>query len=236
MAQVSKMRTDLNPVLTCSTFKPHDLFELLFNLFFHCHLSFNVSTAGFWVISLLWGIICSLPHTLGTTSSNPGSPITLTIGTAMYVLGLVTESLADYQKFQFKNQNPGKFCNVGLWSVSQHPNFFGNLLLWFGIFIMNADSLIVVAQSSSAGVEGSGGGGISGIFSTLWESRRVAIALLSPLFMWTLFNGQASGSIANSVELANAKYGKDPSYQSYVENVPLIVPNLLAWLKKLLPF
>ena len=82
---------------------------------------------GFWAISLLWAILCSLPHTLGTTSSIPGNKVTLSIGTCLYVLGIVTESLADYQKWTFKNNNPGQFCKDGLWGISQHPNFFGNL-------------------------------------------------------------------------------------------------------------
>jgi len=194
-------------------------------------LSTTSGTIVFWFISILWGIICGLPHTLGTTSSNPGSPIALTVGGAIYVLGLVTESLADYQKWQFKNANPGQFCNVGLWSVTQHPNFFGNLLLWFGIFIMNAGSLIVIPDSVA-----DGGGAISNILSTLWASRRAFIALLSPLFMWTLFSGQATGTMMNSLELANSKYGSDPSYQSYVKDVPLIIPNIFKWLRKLLPF
>lgn len=168
---------------------------------------------------------------MGTTSSNPGSPIALTVGGVIYVLGLVTESLADYQKWQFKNANPGQFCNAGLWSVTQHPNFFGNLVLWFGILIMNADSLIVIPDSVA-----DGGGVISNMLSTLWASRRACIALLSPLFMWTLFSGQATGTMMNSVKLANSKYGSDPSYQSYVKDVPLIFPNFFDWLRKLLPF
>ena len=59
------------------------------------------------------------------------------------------------------------------------------------------------------------------------------IALLSPAFMWNLFSGQANGSITTSVELANKKYGSDAAYVSYIKDVPLIVPRMLDWLKKL---
>lgn len=176
---------------------------------------------GFWFISFIWGVMSSLPHTLGTTSTNPGSPITLAIGGTVYLLGLATESLADYQKWSFKNSNPGRFCNAGLWSISQHPNLFGNLLLWSGIFIMNSDSLIEI-------------GGDGGILSTLWGARRLMLALLTPLFLWTLFSGQANGTITNAVEMANNKYGKDPGFQDYVKNVPKIVPNVISWIKQLL--
>ena len=90
---------------------------------------------------------------------------------------------------------------------------------------MNSDSLI---EPATVGDEG--------IVSLLWRSRRLFIALLSPLFMWTLFSGQANGSITNAVELANSRYGKDAAYQEYVSSVPLLVPNLFSWLRKLLPF
>mmetsp|Transcript_21975 Transcript_21975/g.32572 ORF Transcript_21975/g.32572 Transcript_21975/m.32572 type:complete len:350 (+) Transcript_21975:154-1203(+) len=176
---------------------------------------------GFWLLSFVWGIISSLPHTLGTTSTNPGSPITLVIGGTVYLLGLATESLADYQKWCFKNSNPGRFCNEGLWSISQHPNFFGNLLLWSGVFIMNSDSLIE-------------SGGDGGILSIVWGARRLMLALATPLFLWTLFSGQANGTITNAVEMANDKYGKIPGFQDYVKNVPKIIPNIISWMKQLL--
>ena len=174
------------------------------------------------MISLMWGILCSLPHTLGTANANPGSPITLTIGGTVYLLGLITESLADYQKWTFKSNNPGQFCNVGLWSISQHPNFFGNLLLWTGILIMNSDSLI-----QGVGEDGN-------ILTALWGSRRFALACLSPLFLFSLFSGQANGNITNAVELAAKRYGKDPNFNKYVETVPKFIPNAFSWLKQLL--
>ena len=39
---------------------------------------------------------------------------------------------------------------------------------------------------------------------------------------------QATGAMTNTVELANAKYGGDPSYRAYVEATPLIIPPL-SW-------
>jgi len=183
-------------------------------------LSTTSGTFGFWFISLVWGVICSLPHTIGTTSTSPGSPITLAIGGTVFVLGLATESLADYQKWCFKMTKPGQFCNEGLWSISQHPNHFGNLLLWSGILIMNSDSLI-------------GSGGDGNFLSTLWSARRLLVALLSPMFLWALFSGQANGTITNTVELANNKYGKDPAYQAYLKSVPKIIPNIRNWMKQL---
>ena len=170
-------------------------------------LSSGSGAAIFWIISALWGIICSLPFTLGATSSVPGNPTSIKVGTAMYVVGLITESVADYQKWAFKQSNPGQFCNVGLWSLSQHPNFFGNLLIWTGIFIMNANSLVDPEATS-----------IFGMY------KRVALALVSPLFMYAWFYGQASGAVSNTVQLFQERYSRQPGYQEYVDNVPLLFP------------
>jgi len=181
-------------------------------------------TASFWFVSALWGVLCSLPHLLGMTSSAPGNPLQIKIGIAIYSLGLITESLSDCQKWMFKQENPKAFCNVGLWSVSQHPNWFGNLLLWTGIFIINMSSLVEPRNRDEGGIP-----------AFMWRARRVFIALLSPLFMYTLFSSQATGSLTPAVELANKKYGGDVNYKHYTENVPLIIPGLVGWLRKLLP-
>ena len=121
----------------------------------------------------------------------------------MFIAGLIIETAADYQKWAFKSSNtPAQFCNVGLWSVSQHPNWFGNLVLWSGIVVMN--------------------------FPALGWARGCA-SLASPIFMWSLFYGQASGAITPAVELAKAKYGSDPTFLKYVKNIPLIFPRLFSW-------
>ena len=182
----------------------------------------------FWVISALWGIICALPHTLGTTSSysNPfpdPSPTTV-IGFAMFSIGFIIETLADYQKWIFKSKsNPGEFCNIGLWSISQHPNYFGNLMLWTGILILNSPALISTSAIHDVNLNP-----LQKILSVLWNSKRFIIALSSPLFMYALFYGQASGAMTNTTDLAMSKYGKNSAYLEYIEKVPLIVPNLLS--------
>ena len=142
----------------------------------------------------------------------------------MFVVGLLTETTADLQKLFFKRLNPGQFCNVGLWSVSQHPNFFGNLLLWAGIYVLNAPALLQNPPASSSDAK-------MNLWTRIWGARRAILALLSPLFMWTLFSGQANGDITPSVELAQQKYGSDPNYIQYINSVPKIIPNPLLWFR-----
>ena len=188
-------------------------------------LSTTSGTFGFWLISLLWGVLCSLPHSLGATSSYNvplmESPCSMA-GAGLFLLGFLTETTADYQKWMFKKANPGKFCNAGLWSISQHPNFLGNVLLWSGIFLMNAPALIepppaIPAADSALAV----------LCKNVWRFRRLALSALSPLFLYTLFTGQASRTFSNTQELAQKKYGDDPAYQTYMKAVPLIFPNPL---------
>lgn len=186
--------------------------------------------AGFWFFSVVWGLICSLPQTLGTTSPDPGNPLFLTAGMTLFSLGFITETLADVQKWSFKQSNPGKICDVGLWSISQRPNYFGNLLVWSGILLMNAPSLLQNPTSLESA------GGTSGIVARVWGARRAVAAALSPLFLWCLFSSQANGSLTNAIELAKAKYGDDANYEEYLKKVPLIVPGLFQWLRQLLPW
>ncbi len=60
------------------------------------------------------------------------------IGVAMWAVGLLIESVSDWQKFQFKQNsvNADKWIGSGLWKYSRHPNYFGELLCWWGIFMM----------------------------------------------------------------------------------------------------
>lgn len=174
-------------------------------------------TISFWVFSLMWGILCSLPHTLGSTSSSSGLPVATIAGSILYVIGIVLETTADYQKWMFKAENTG-FCNVGLWSISQHPNWFGNLLIWAGILTMNAPALVDASAVVAAGEKAS-------FFDNVWRYRRLVFACLSPAFMLYLFNGQADGSLTRTVELAKGKYGS-PEYEEYLASVPKIFPKL----------
>ena len=44
--------------------------------------------------------------------------------------------IADKQSHDFRAAHPGKVCNVGLWKHGRHPNYFGEILFWWGIWMM----------------------------------------------------------------------------------------------------
>ena len=46
--------------------------------------------------------------------------------------------IADKQIHDFRAAHPGKYCNVGLWKHGRHPNYFGEIQFWWGLWIMHA--------------------------------------------------------------------------------------------------
>ncbi|MGL5540656.1 MAG: DUF1295 domain-containing protein [Erysipelotrichaceae bacterium] len=68
----------------------------------------------------------------------PSRPISLwdVLGASVALLGILVESVADTQLRRFKKQPRGRFLTTGLWKYSRHPNYFGETLVWWGIWIM----------------------------------------------------------------------------------------------------
>lgn len=57
---------------------------------------------------------------------------------AVAIFGFMYESLSDYQLAQFKKspENRGKIMASGLWQFSRHPNYFGEIIFWWGISLL----------------------------------------------------------------------------------------------------
>ncbi|XP_006416632.2 uncharacterized protein LOC18993093 isoform X1 [Eutrema salsugineum] len=92
----------------------------------------------FWTFQAVWVWTVSLPVTF-VNASNGGrlfQPADV-IGWTMWVAGFLIEATADQQKLSFKNcqENKGKWCDVGVWKYSRHPNYFGEMLLWWGVYV-----------------------------------------------------------------------------------------------------
>jgi steroid 5-alpha reductase family enzyme len=69
-------------------------------------------------------------------TGNPG--LMDLLGVFLWMMGFCFESLADWQLDRFiKNpDNRGKIMNQGLWRYSRHPNYFGEVTMWWGIYIL----------------------------------------------------------------------------------------------------
>ena len=101
----------------------------------------------FWIISLfkifvlqaifLW--VISLALQIGQIASTPGHLTAFDfLGLSVWLLGFIFESVSDFQLARFKADpnNKGKVMNQGLWAYSRHPNYFGESLIWWGIFLI----------------------------------------------------------------------------------------------------
>lgn len=57
------------------------------------------------------------------------------LGLVTFGAGFLVEVLSDSElaEFRKKSSNKGKLLTTGLWSVSRHPNYFGEALLWWGL-------------------------------------------------------------------------------------------------------
>ncbi|PLX94488.1 MAG: steroid 5-alpha reductase [Desulfuromonas sp.] len=60
------------------------------------------------------------------------------IGVMVWLVGFLFEAVGDWQLLRFKNNpaNRGKVIQSGLWHYTRHPNYFGEALLWWGIWLI----------------------------------------------------------------------------------------------------
>jgi steroid 5-alpha reductase family enzyme len=89
---------------------------------------------------LMW--VVSLPVMFGNSDATPGVGPLAVIGVMVWAVGLSFEAVGDWQLAKFKKDpsNAGKVMQTGLWSLTRHPNYFGDALLWWGIGIVGAET------------------------------------------------------------------------------------------------
>ncbi len=90
---------------------------------------------------LLW--ITSLPVQLGQIE--PSEPMIGTlgiIGASIAVIGLIFETVGDWQlvRFKAKPENKGRVMDQGLWRYSRHPNYFGDACVWWGLYLIGCET------------------------------------------------------------------------------------------------
>ena len=62
------------------------------------------------------------------------------VGLIVWFVGLLFEVVGDWQLARFKSrpENQGKVCDRGLWNFTRHPNYFGDFMVWWGIYFVAA--------------------------------------------------------------------------------------------------
>ncbi len=153
--------------------------------------------ARFWLLQAISVAVIMLPvsYLLGRDSAPGFGPWALA-GALIWLVGLVIEAMADAQKstFKGKRENRDRFITSGLWKYSRHPNYFGEMLVWWGLFVYAVPFLHGAAFAVVTGP----------VFITLLLLFVSGIPLLE--------------------RSADARYGDDPGYREYKRRTSILVP------------
>jgi steroid 5-alpha reductase family enzyme len=86
-----------------------------------------------WVISMPIQVAQATPGSAQLTGLD-------VLGAALVVTGLAFEATADWQLARFRADpgRRGRVCDRGLWGWSRHPNYFGDALVWWGLYAIAA--------------------------------------------------------------------------------------------------
>jgi steroid 5-alpha reductase family enzyme len=84
---------------------------------------------------LMW--IISLPIQVGISSADGWNGFA-TAGMVLWLVGWFFETIGDFQLARFKAQpsNKGRVMSQGLWRYTRHPNYFGDFLVWWGLYLV----------------------------------------------------------------------------------------------------
>ena len=102
----------------------------------------NENIQGYFKVFVFQGIlmfVVTLPQVFFIRSGEVLQSGVLEItGVLIWLIGMTFEVLADTQLAKFKNNKEKKprFLMTGVWSLSRHPNYFGEISIWIGFFIM----------------------------------------------------------------------------------------------------
>lgn len=92
--------------------------------------------AKFWGFQAISIFIILLPAIYFFSITPIGINSISSLGLGISLFGLLFETVADYQKYVYKNRKTKiPFITTGLWKYSRHPNYFGEMLVWWGMFI-----------------------------------------------------------------------------------------------------
>jgi steroid 5-alpha reductase family enzyme len=101
----------------------------------------HVVLRSFFQIFILQGVLLlmiSIPVIVTITAI--GGPLGAldVIGALVWATGFLFEAVGDYQLLVFKKDpaNRGRIMQYGLWRYTRHPNYFGEVSLWWGIYLI----------------------------------------------------------------------------------------------------
>ena len=150
-----------------------------------------------WSVSALW-VFLTTANALTMIINNVSSSddLYLYLGLLLWLIGFSFEAIADEQKRRFRIDinNKDSFIHTGLWSISRHPNYFGEILLWIGMAVIALPTL-----------EG-------------WQY----VTLISPFFIYILLTRVSGVNLLE--ERADQKWAGNEEYEMYKKNTPVLIP------------
>ena len=146
---------------------------------------------GLWVTLTLAAALAAI-----TTTVREGVGWLGAAGVVVWCLGFTLEAVADAQKSRFRADpaNRGRSISGGLWALSRHPNYFGEIVLWVGVALLAVPAL------------------------RGWQW----VTLVSPLFVYLLIT-RVSG-VPLLEKKADERWGGRPDYEEYKACTPVLVP------------
>lgn len=154
-----------------------------------------------WTVQGLWVFLTALPvFTLNQAAAVPGAQqlqLRDYIGLSLWLVGFLFEVVADNQKSRFRSEtsNHNNFIQSGLWSLSRHPNYFGEILLWIGVTLTATSEFTRPGQFA---------------------------CLISPVFVAFLLIKISGIPLLEAA--ADKKWSTRKDYVQYKKNVPVLVP------------
>ena len=149
-----------------------------------------------WTLQGMWVSLCSA-CALTAMASDQGLIINawFYIGSFLFLFGLAIEIIADYQKTIFRKdeKNKDNFIKTGLWALSRHPNYLGEIILWLGVSVISFSSL------------------------SDWQY----ITLISPIFTYLLLVHISGVRILESN--GKKKWGHLKNYNEYIDKTPMLL-------------
>lgn len=163
----------------------------------------NTTKKPLFVMFAIW-IMCALlyvgqmsPATFYLYNLANGAPVNEVwawVGAIVATIGVIIEMVADAQKSAAKKINARRYVDTGLYRIVRCPNYFGEVLMWTGSFLI-----------------------CIGACCTLWQWVIAIIGYIG--IVYVMFSGARRLELRQT-----ETYGNDPEFQKYIKKTPLILP------------
>jgi steroid 5-alpha reductase family enzyme len=158
------------------------------------------SFLGFWIFQIFWVFVVSL-SVIYLNAAQVDVPLNAGdyIGWVIWAIGFFLESAADFTKDRFSSnpENKGKILASGVWSVTRHPNYAGEIFIWVGIFISAAQ-----------------------VFSA--NDKSAYCSIVSPVFTFAILMFLSGVNLAE--DRYDERYGTASVYLEYKKSTSPLIP------------